>query len=563
MASLVKETTNGADPRVEKPANWAPILDQPINTPRKLRVVCVGAGFGGLSLAYEIQHTSDWGSFLELQIYDKNPDIGGTWYENRYPGAACDVPSHVYVFPFEPNPDWSSYYAGSAEIFQYIKKTAAKWALDKFVSLNSTVTDTTWNEDSCKWRIKIVQEGRVIEDECDILVSASGLFNKWSWPDIDGLHSFKGKLLHTADWDTSYDWTGKKVAVIGNGSSAIQVVPKVRKTAKELVNYFRNPTWVVPNLLQDVAEHGITQYSEERKKEFRENPESYFKFRKNIENNFNKFFLAMINGTPKQKEMEIGARMIMEGRLGNDPELIKRFVPTFNVGCRRLSPGDGYLEALQESNVRSISDPIIKVTENGILTADGEENFDLIVAATGFDYSFRPKWNQVGRNGARLREMWKEDATSYFGMCAVDQPNYFIYTGPNAPVSHGNSLLYSMQVMTSYILRWCRKIATQDIRSVSVKASIVDDLDVWSQASLQRTVWAGECRSWFKGGKVSGKITSLHAGSGLHYRAALDEIRGEDFEIAYWSPNRFRYLGNGLTKAEVDGDEELAFYLVK
>lgn len=172
----------------------------------------------------------------------------------------------------------------------------------------------------------------------------------------------------------------------------------------------------------------------------------------------------MYIGTEMQKGMEAGARMIMEGRLGNDPELIKKFVPKFNVGCRRLSPGDGYLEALQEKNVRSIFDPIVKITENGIVTPDGEELFDLIVAATGFDYSYRPKWNQTGRNGVKLREVWKENATSYFGMCAVDQPNYFIYTGPNAPVSHGNSLLYAMQAMTAYILGWARKIATQDIK---------------------------------------------------------------------------------------------------
>ena len=171
----------------------------------------------------------------------------------------------------------------------------------------------------------------------------------------------------------------------------------------------------------------------------------------------------MLSGTPQQKAMDETYRNIVSGRLGNDPELIAQFVPTFNVGCRRLTPGDGYLEALQEKNARCIWSPIIRVTENGILTAEGEEHFDLIVCATGFDVSFRPSWNLVGRNGVRLEELWKDDPTSYFGMCAVDQPNYFIYAGPNSPVAHG-VLMASMDAMTSYILRWCRKIATQDIK---------------------------------------------------------------------------------------------------
>ena len=153
----------------------------------------------------------------------------------------------------------------------------------------------------------------------------------------------------------------------------------------------------------------------------------------------------------------------MEERLGNDPELIKRFVPRFSVGCRRLTPGDGYLEALQEENAQTIWAPITNVTSKGILTADGEEEYDLIVTATGFDVSFRPSWNLVGRNGASLAKEWASEPEGYFGMCAVNHPNYFIYTGPNSPVAHG-VLTSSMDAMTGYILKWCRKIATEDIK---------------------------------------------------------------------------------------------------
>ncbi|KAJ3538381.1 hypothetical protein NM208_g5929 [Fusarium decemcellulare] len=562
------ENQNGTKAHV--PSNWVPILDKPLSTPRKLRVVCIGAGFSGLILAHKIKYDWKMDDFIELQIYEKNDDIGGTWYENRYPGAACNDLEPLrrlcssefidsYVFQFEPNPNWTSFYASSPEIWQYMKDTAVKWKLEQFIKFKARVTDSIWDDHEGKWNLKVDEDGNIVEDTCDVLVNASGFLNKWRWPDIKGLHEFKGKLLHTANWDQSYDWAGKKVAVIGNGSSAIQVVPHLQRTAKEVVNYIRSPTWIAANFLEEYSDDGNKFYSEEKRKQFRENPESLFELRKKLEHGFNQLFLAMLNGTPQQKAMDKQYRKIMEDRLGNDSELVKHLVPSFNVGCRRLTPGDGYLEALQEKNVRCIWSPVTEVTERGILTSEGEEEYDLIVTATGFDVSFRPSWNMVGRNGASLKTAWVDEPKAYFGMCAADHPNYFIYTGPNSPVAHG-VITASLDAMTGYILKWCRKIAEEDIKSVTVKQKVVDDLSVWSQELLSKTVWAGKCRSWYKNGTVDGKITALHAGSVIHYREILQDVRGEDFEIEYRSPNEFRYLGNGLTKRDANGDD-LGYYL--
>ncbi|KAI2669725.1 hypothetical protein CBS147355_9719 [Penicillium roqueforti] len=304
----------------ENPPNWVPILEQPLFKARKLRLVCIGAGFSGLILAHKIKHEWKMEDVIDLQIYEKNPDLGGTWYENRYPGAACDVPAHVYVFPFQPNPNWSSFYVGSEEIWEYMKDTAIKWDLEKFVSFNSRVNETVWDDDKGK---------------C-----------KWSWPGIKGMEDFKGKLMHTAKWDQTYDWSNKKVAVIGNGSSAIQLLPEVQKTAAQVVNYIRNPTWIATNYLEELAEDGKFVYTEDKKKQLKENPEALFEIRKQLEHGFNQFFHSMINGIPEQKAMDQLYRKKMEDALGGDPELIKRLVLTFNVGCRRLTPGDGYLNAL-------------------------------------------------------------------------------------------------------------------------------------------------------------------------------------------------------------------------
>ncbi|KAI8649262.1 hypothetical protein NCS57_01462800 [Fusarium keratoplasticum] len=240
---------------------------------------------------------------------------------------------------------------------------------------------------------------------------------------------------------------------------------------------------------------------------------------------FNQYFLAALDGTPEQKALDASIRKTMERRIGNDPELIKRFEPKFKVGCRRLTPGDGYLEALQQENAKTVWTPITKITEKGILTADGEEEYDLIVTATGFDVSFRPSWNLVGRNGASLAKDWESEPESYFGLCAPDHPNYFIYAGPNAPVAHG-VLTSPLDVMTAYILKWCRKVAIGDIKSISVKSEVMNDLGVWSQELLSKTVWADNSTSWYKNGKATGKITALHPGSVTHYR-------GKEFKF-YW-----------------------------
>ncbi|KAJ5370220.1 uncharacterized protein N7496_006312 [Penicillium cataractarum] len=553
------ESFSHSSPPTDTPANWVSILEQPLFTPRKLRLVCIGAGFSGLILAHKIKHELKMDDMIDLQIYEKNPEIGGTWFENRYPGAACDVPAHVYVFPFEPNPNWSSFYVHGPEIWQYMKDTAVKWGLEKFVSFNSRVNETVWDDEVGKWKIKVDYSGNTISDECDVLVNASGFLNKWSWPTIEGLEDFKGKRLHTAAWDESYDWTGKRVAIIGNGSSAIQLLPEIQRTAKEVVNYIRNPTWIATNYLQEFAENGKFVYTEEKKKELRENPEMLFEMRKKLEHGFNQFFHSMIDGTPAQKAMDQTYRKKMEDALGGNPELIQRLVPEFNVGCRRLTPGDGYLDALHEKNVRVELTPISRITETGIATENGPEDYDLIVCATGFDVSFRPSWNLVGRNGVKLSDAWKVEPKGYFGMCAADMPNYFIYAGPNSPVAHG-VLMGSMDAMTLYILKWCRKIATEDIKSITVKPEVVDDLSVWSQEFLKRTVWAGECRSWYKNSNTKGNITALHAGSVIHYREMLHDLRGEDFDIKYRSRNEFRFLGNGFTQRDANGDD-LAYYL--
>ncbi|KAF5534683.1 monooxygenase [Fusarium mexicanum] len=465
--------------------NWVPLLDEPAYKPRNIRIVCVGAGFSGLMLAYEAKYNESLQGFIDLTIYDKNHDVGGTWLVNRYPGVACDVPAHIYTFPFEPNPDWSSFYASGPEIWTYIKRTSDKYGLAENVTFQSKVTDATWNEAAGKWNLKIFQDDEENEDESSSTkISRTDGFSNWHWPDIPGLQDFKGEIVHTADWNPSINVEGKKVAIIGNGSSGVQVLPNLQKTAAQLTTYVRTPTWIFANYASELTKDGTNfAFTEEEKKKFRENPASLWKFRKEIENSQDNFWNVFFKGTVAQKAALENAYNRMRERLGNDKELCEKLIPDYEYGCRRPTPGDGYLEALRQENTRVTFDPIVQITESGIQTTQDYTDFDIIVCATGFDASFRRSWTVQGRNGHQLHEAWGESPEAYFGVAAANMPNYFIFIGPN--MGH-RSLLDSVFCVAQWVLKWYRKIATEYIKSVCVKQQALDDYNVYLQELLKR-----------------------------------------------------------------------------
>lgn len=445
--------------------------------------------------------------------------------------------------------------------------------------MNSKVVSTIWDAWTGKWKIKVEQNGITVEDEAHVLINGSGILNRWRWPDINGLHSFKGKLMHTAAWDQSLDWTGKRVAIVGNGSSAIQVLPQMQPKAAKVTNFIRTATWISANYLAELTPEGKNfQYTEEQKRTLREKPGALLELRKHIESTFNKFFYALLIGTPEQKFVGEAFQKSMEERLKKDPELCAKLIPEWQVGCRRLTPGEGYLEALQEGNVSIEFNQIEQITEKGIKTAKGEEEFDIIVCATGFDVSFTPHWEMAGKNGIKLADQWRDNPEAYLGICATNMPNYFIFNGPNCPVGHG-SLIACMGWAADYILRWCKKIAIEDIkyvfktrplischaniaitRSVTVGEGALADYNTYTQEFMKRTVWTSGCRSWYKNHKVDGKVTAMYAGSILHFKEMLESFRTEDFNFEYNTINRFRFMGNGLTILEEKG-EDLAYYV--
>ncbi|KAL3476527.1 hypothetical protein BJX99DRAFT_258273 [Aspergillus californicus] len=540
-------------------------------TPRTLRVVCIGAGFAGLTMAYKLKHERPL-DYVDFTIYEKNPEVGGTWYNNVYPGVGCDIPIHSYIFYFNPNPNWSQCYAKGPEIQQYVLDTTEKYGLREKVQLNTKLLSSVWNDDEGKWMLKLQRGGAVFEDKADIVLNGSGVLSNWKWPDIEGLHTFQGKILHTANWDPNYDYTDKKVAVIGNGSSGLQVIPALQPHVKKLVNYIRNPTWISTNLAGDITKDGMGTnfaYTEEEKKLYREDPDAFLAYRKYVEQSVNSVYKLMLSGSPENAFLFNLVNTTMRTKLSANPHLIDKLIPEYEIGCRRLSPGDGYLEAMQSANASFNFNPITRITPTGILTSSStpsdeseEEEYDLIVCATGFNATFIPPWTLTGLNGRTLSEEWKEIPRAYFSLCAGGIPNFFFFAGPNSPIGH-SSVPAMLGWAGDYMLDWIEKIATEDIKSIVVKDSVVDDFNRYAFESLKRCVWSKGCTAWYskKNAGEDNTVIAMYPGSALHYKAFIKTIRGEHFDIRYNSSNPFRYLANGELELERAEGGDLAYYL--
>ncbi|KAL2753527.1 hypothetical protein ACRALDRAFT_1035776 [Sodiomyces alcalophilus JCM 7366] len=518
-----------------------------------MRILVCGAGASGLCFAYKLQRSFE---NFSLQLMEKNPDISGTWYENRYPGVACDVPSHTYTFSWEPKRDWSAVYAGNEEIKGYFKEFATKYNLWQYITVNREVVRAEWQEEAGEWAIQVKDtvSGEVTEHRCDIFVNGSGILNHWKWPDIQGLGNFKGKLLHSANYEADYDLTGKRVGLIGNGSSGIQILPAIQPHAAKVVNFIRSSTWVTP--LRGFEQH---TYTEEEKAEFERRPETLLEWRKNAESNVNKIFSMFLEGSKLQEQTKNAVTKQMRSKL-KDPVLREKLIPEWGFGCRRMTPGVNYLESLQAENVEVVIGQIDRVTEDGrIVSAGKEHEVDVLICATGFDVSFKPRFPILGYKGQNLQDTWSKEPHSYFGLAAPDQPNYLHFLGPNCPIGSG-PLVVDAEAQADYMLRWCDRWQTDKIHSFTPRTDAIEEFAARTDLFMRDTIWASGCRSWYKAHTINGRVSALWPGSSLHYMEALAHLRHEDWHVRY-KGNRFDYLGNGFSQTECDVTADQAFYI--
>ncbi|KAI1291545.1 hypothetical protein F5Y03DRAFT_376488 [Xylaria venustula] len=527
-------------------------LQGPIHAERHIRIIVIGAGASGLLVAYKLQ--KDFKN-IDLVIYEKNPAVAGTWYENRYPGCACDVPAHNYTWSFEPKVDWSSVYPPAKEVYDYFNGFAQKYHLHQYVRLQHQVISASWNNSSDGYDITVKNTAnqQVVSDHCDILINAGGILNHWRWPNITGLDNYKGILLHTANWDDTVDLEGKNVGLIGNGSSGIQVLPAIREKCNKVTTFIRNPSWVSPA-------SGLEQrlFSEEEKSTFKDQPGALLEYRRSIENGLNGLFGIFMKNHKLQEETRAYIQGQMVEKLG-DADLVSKLIPSFSLGCRRLTPGVNYLESLTQPNVEVVCGNIDSLTELGCVCDDGKEYpVDVLICATGFDTNFRPRFPIVSHTGENLQDKWEKDPQSYLGVAAAGFPNYLTILGPNGPIGNG-PVLYGVETQVDWICRLIDQYQTTNIKMFVPKEEAVRDFIEYKDYFMKRTVWTDPCQSWYKN-RGDGRVTALWPGSTLHYVECMKKIRLDDFEVTY-AGNRFAWLGNGYSQTELDETADWAYYI--
>ncbi|KIP07559.1 hypothetical protein PHLGIDRAFT_70919 [Phlebiopsis gigantea 11061_1 CR5-6] len=523
------------------------LLEEPVDRARPLRVVIVGAGFSGIATAYKIAQSL---KNIDFVIYEKNEDFGGTWLENRYPGVSCDVPSHSYQFTFALNTEWSSYYPPGAETLAYIQKVAGRFGLRRHTKFQHSLVNALWSEEQGKWSLVVERaDGSRFEDSAHIVVAATGILNMWSMPDIPGIEAFKGALVHTAGWSLGLvddSWKNRRVAVIG--CTATQLVPAIQPYVKQLDNYVRGRTWV------------SNVFSEEEKRVFRENPQVYDALRIETEDFMNAAHQMTLEGSKMQSSVRKAFEKRMRAMLKDSPQIADALIPDFPVVCRRLTGGMGYLEALvihltdEFTKAQYINCEIARITESGIETTDGKRrSYDVIIAATGYDTTFVPRYPIIGRCGTNIQDTWKEYPRTYLGLCQDTHPNWFQLTGPNTGLALG-SLVPIIEAQADYVVACIDKFQRERIKTMTVRKAAVDDFQAYVDAYFPRTVFARRCRTWYKRGDPDGKVVALWPGSNLNQILVLEHPRFEDYDYTYTgdnsSQNRFYWLGNGSTLSQ-------------
>ncbi|KAH6972399.1 putative MoxY [Ilyonectria sp. MPI-CAGE-AT-0026] len=532
-----------------------------MGTKRPIKVIFLGMGASGIDFSHALK---DRGHNVELTIYEKNPDLGGTWLENRYPGCACDIPSVSYQYSWQRKPDWSRYYSGSKEIHQYLKDVSASNNLNRFVKFNHKIVGAEWLEGKGQWRISVMrlEDSSVFDDYAEFFLNGGGHLNAWKWPNIQGLHDFKGPKLHSANWDESVDLTDKRVLVIGAGSSGVQIVPSILGQVKSLHVVARSPTWITAGFAPKYAGPGSGNfaYSEETKKRFREDPDFYLWYCKAIESELTQRFRMVLNDSAEAREAREFSTKEMHRKLAAKPDLVEKLMPKdFGIGCRRPTPGNGFLEALGHDKTTVLTENIQIVTQTGFVSAQGEyHEVDVVICATGFDTTFRPLF-PIMANGRNVQDDFEtSDTVGYLGVSLPEVPNYFNYSGPYGPLGHG-SAIPMIEAFTNYILQVIHKCQAEDIKKIQVKRDAAETFTRHADLYMKRTAWSGPCNSWFKAGNKARKPV-LWPGSRIHYLTVLQTPRWEDFEMAYMSENMWNFLGDGFHTRENDGSDLTWYY---
>jgi cation diffusion facilitator CzcD-associated flavoprotein CzcO len=479
-------------------------------------VLIVGAGFSGICMGIKLLEAG-MKSFL---IIEKSDDIGGTWWENRYPGCACDIPSHLYSFSFAPSTEWTRMYPGQQEIHDYLKSCVERYGLVPYLRLNTRFQEAIWNESKGVWNA-VAGEGMRIRAR--VLVSGMGALHVPRYPELKGRDGFKGPAFHSATWDHGVDLDGKNVAVVGTGASAIQFVPQIAPRVGKLYLFQRTPPWIVPRL--DFA------FSEKWKRRFRGFPITRWALRQYIFWRQEFRVLGFLGNESIRKKAEEIALRHLAGRI-KDPEMRAALTPNYELGCKRVLVSDDYYPTLNRSNVELVSEGISEVCEHSVVTSDGVERpVDVLIYGTGFRASEPLIGCRVtGKGGVEIHDAWKNRMTAYLGIAVNGFPNFFMLLGPNTGLGH-NSVVLMIEAQVRYAMNCLRLMKRKNQRVLEVRAEIQDSFVEEIYRRMPRTVWqSGGCQSWYQD-QNTGEITTLWPGSVVDYLRRTRSVSSSDYEL--------------------------------
>ena len=477
-------------------------------------VAIIGAGPGGLGLGIRLTQTGQ----RDFVILEASGGVGGTWRTHTYPGAACDVPSHLYSYSFALKPDWSKTYADQAEILDYFEGCADRFGVRPHVRTGVRIASAEWDDDRQRWRLT---DDRGNAYEADVVVSAIGTFTTPSYPDIPGLPDFAGPCFHSARWEHQHDLTGRRIAVIGTGASGAQIIPELAKTAAHVDVYQRTPQWILPRSDKPFSDEDKQRFARSRRAAKKHREEIYWAFENTI---------AFRHDDGAADGLRALALSHIDYRI-DDEGLKAKLTPDYPFGCKRTLICSDFYKALLRDNVELVTDRIDHVRPGAVVTVDERERpVDAIVLATGFKATEYLEGIEVlGTGGRRLHDDWAEAkvAQAYLGLTVSGYPNFFVMYGPNTNQG-GNSIIIILEAQAGYILSALRQMRRRRVRSVDVRRDVMDEYNRELGEALEGTLWHDGCRSYFK--NENGKIATQLPQTSRWYAERTRRFRMKEYE---------------------------------
>jgi cation diffusion facilitator CzcD-associated flavoprotein CzcO len=494
-------------------------------------ILIVGSGFAGLGMAIRLKEAG----IDDFVLLEQADDIGGTWRDNHYPGCACDVPSQLYSFSFEPWPSWTRDFAPQREILEYLRHCADKYGVRPHIRFGARVVRARWDEADGAWQVS-TSDGKTVRAR--VVVSGCGPLSRPKLPDIPGLGSFEGKTFHSARWDHAFPLEGKTVAVVGTGASAVQIVPEIAPKVGKLFVYQRTAPWVMPK-----PDGPIPHW---KRRLYARVPAAQNAARQGIY--WSREMLAL-GFVVEPRIMKLGERLARRflARSVADPALRARLTPSYTMGCKRILPTNSYLPALQRENVDLVTDGIAEVRAGSIVSKDGTERaVDVIVLATGFEAAEHVAPFEVrGRGGRELDEVWRDGASAYLGTTVSGFPNMFLLVGPNTGLGH-SSMVFMIESQVAYVLDAVKKMRALGLKAVDVKADTQARYNERLQERLKGTVWSSGCMSWYL--TRSGRNTTIWPGFTFEFRLRTRRFDAGSYDQVKLSKSDGAAQGTGVAR---------------